>query len=103
MLGLGEREAAVRRHERPHGDIDVGREAPAQPNLLLAHSPPALERPVVEEGEDDRLLDLEHSLPRQQQPRDVRLDELDRRPPVVHRRVSQGLDRRRERGRGHAP
>ena len=50
--------AAVGADERPHAEVDLGREAAVQPHLLAAQMVPALERAVVEEREPDGLLEL---------------------------------------------
>ena len=87
-----EREAVRGTDQRERPEIDAGREPPVQADLLAAQGAPALERAVVEESEGHRLLDLVRAVPGQEDPRAVRLDDLDRRrrarvcPRVAHRR-----------------
>ena len=61
---------AADRHDRK---VELRREAPVEPELLLAEAVPALERAEVEERKLDRLLDLVRVLAGQEHPRDVRL------------------------------
>jgi hypothetical protein len=66
------------REDRGDAEVDVRGEAPVELQLLPAALPPALERPVVQEGERDRLVDLVSAFAGEEDPRDVRLSQLDR-------------------------
>ena len=74
-------------HDGQHAEVDLGREAAVEPDLLLAVEAPEFERAVVDEApERDRLLDLVDPLAGQEHHRDVGLDDPD---------VGSGLRERR--------
>lgn len=52
------------------------RQAPVQPDFLLAEVPPNVQRAVVHERQPHRLLDLVREIAGQHDPRDVSLDQL---------------------------
>ena len=85
-----QRPTAVRADQRPHAEVEVGRQPPTQPHLLLAHLPSSVGRAVVKEREHHRLAQLERPVSNEEDPADVRLDNL-------HRRWSVGV----EVGRAH--
>jgi len=70
------REAAGARRHRAH-EIQIGDQAAVQPHLLLAHLAPPLRRPVIEEREHHRLLQLVGAIARQEHPRDMGLADID--------------------------
>jgi hypothetical protein len=86
--------------ERPpivgHGDdsqVDVGRQATVQADLLLAIMPALLQRAVINKPQFDRLLHLVNMRPRQENDRDVRLAHLDRLNRLgIGGRVRKSLD-----------
>jgi hypothetical protein len=56
---------------RDHGfgsEIDAGGEPAVEPHLLVAHRAPALRGPVVDEGQDDRLLELVRAVVHEEDP-----------------------------------
>jgi len=63
--------------DRDYIDIDLGRESPVEAQLRVAGLPPFLEGGEVEEAQVDRTLDLEHIRRPQEDPGDVRLDQLE--------------------------
>lgn len=90
VLG-GELEAAVAPGDRPHPPVDLRRQALVEPHLLPAEVPPPLQRPVVEEGEGDRSLDLVGEIAGEQHPGDMGIAQLD---PLRALRVEAGVEHR---------
>jgi hypothetical protein len=77
VLGGG-REAIPPADDPDNAQIDLRGEAAVEPDFLAAHLAAALERPVVEERKDDRLLHLVGAVAGQEDPRGVGFAELDR-------------------------
>ena len=67
-------DAAGDRHDF---EVERGREAPVEPQFLLAEKPSRRERREIEKSELDRFLDLVRVTPGQQHVRDVRFQPLD--------------------------
>ena len=81
--------------QRPHPQVEVGREPASEPDLLLAHLAATLGGPVVEKREDDRLAQLVRAVAGEEHPADMGLDHLDARRPVgIERRGAHGVLRR---------
>ncbi len=88
-------------NEGPEAEVEARREPPVQPQLLLAHPAPQVGRAVVEEGQDQRLLDLQDQLARQVDGGDVGLQDVD---PVRAMRVQGRIAKGRvERGCPRCP
>ena len=77
-----ERVAPVPEQDRVHPQVVARGKAPVEPHLLAAHPEASLGRPVVEEREDHRLLDLVGELAGQKDPGPVGLAQLDTLRPV---------------------
>src|SRR5438552_710607 len=76
------RAAASPSHHRQDVEIDAGRQAAVQPDLLQAEMAPELRRAEVEERKTHGLFQLVHVRAGQEHVRDVRLNVLDRARPV---------------------
>jgi hypothetical protein len=61
-----------------YAEIEPGRGAAVEPQLLFAEETTLLERAEIEEAEVHRLLDLVGVLAGEEYPRDMRFDQLDR-------------------------
>src|SRR5215469_10742681 len=77
-------------------EIQLRRKAPIEAQLLVTQESPTIERSEIDEGVAHRPLDLVRVVPGEQDPGDVRLDELD---PADRMRVSLGTQEARERAR----
>ncbi len=66
-------QAALARRDRAHPKIDVGRQTAIEAHLLAAHLTTPRRRPVVQEREHDRLLELVRAVACEEHPRDVGL------------------------------
>ena len=77
MVGLVELQSRPAAHDGAHAEVDVGRQAPVEPHLLLAHVPASLRGAVVHEGQTDGLLELVRALAGEKHPGDVGLANLD--------------------------
>ena len=76
MLGSDSESVEAVRHQAHDAPVERGCEAAVEVDLGVAERAPALERPVVQEREPHRLLDLVGLLAGQEHPRDVGLAEL---------------------------
>lgn len=74
LLFRNEREDAVVALQRKQAEVDAGRESTVQAQLGVGVAFARLHGREVEEGETHRLLQLQHPLAAQQDPRHVRLD-----------------------------
>ena len=61
--------ARTGRGDRADAEVDVGRQPPVHPHLLAAHRMTPLRRPVVQERQNDRLLQLVRTVVGQEHPR----------------------------------
>ena len=77
------------RDQRDHVAVDVRGEAVVEPQLGVAALPPAREAAVIHEREADGLLDLVRRLAGEEDPRDVRLAQLDR---IGAGRIGRGVE-----------
>jgi hypothetical protein len=91
VISVGEREAVVALHHRPHTEVQGGSQAPAEPHLLFAHESASLRCSVVEEGEDHGLAQLEGQRGCEEHPGNMRLAHLDSARPVL---IEAGLRHR---------
>ena len=74
-LALGAEPVALRAEpDRDDAEIDVGREPPVQPHLVLAAAPASLERRVVHEPVVDGTLELPDFPVGEEHPGDMRRD-----------------------------
>ena len=84
-----ESQPVARPDQRPHAEVQLGREPAVERHLLAAEEMATLGRPVVEERQHDRLLDLVRAVRGQEDPGDVGLAHL----------AAVGVDQVRPRGR----
>ena len=89
-----ERDAVGGRDDGLDAEVHARGEPAVQPDLLAAHLPAALDGAVVEEREPHRLLELVGAVAGEENPRDVRLADLDR-TLVVRVRLGAGHSRRK--------
>ena len=85
LVVVAQREAAAGVLHDPDGaQVQARCQAPVEPHLFATHRPPAFEGAVVEERQLDRPLDLQRVLSGDEDPRPVRLVDLDaRRAPRI--------------------
>ena len=85
LVVVAQREPAAGVLHDPDGaQVQARCQAPVEPHLFAAHGPLVLEGAVVEERQLDRPLDLQHLLSGDEDPRPVRLVDLDaRRAPRI--------------------
>src|SRR4029079_10349954 len=79
--------------ELDHPEIGVRSQPAIEPHLLPAKVPTLAEGPEIKEAQVDRLLDLVHTLPGQEHPRDVGFHQL---YPIDRMRIDGGVTKSRD-------
>ena len=98
--GAADPDARTGAFERDHPEVGIRSEPPIEAHLLLAEMTALTERSEIQEPEVDGLLDLVHTFPRQEHPRDVGFHQLHTVDLVrVDGRLAKSRDQPRPRSR----